>query len=641
MQCPNRFAHVEEDKAELAGFVGDGEQKGATAGAQHHGVAVFAAHNHFLYGAVDVPGFDRSNVDGFAVRAADLAGTRADAPCRLRLNTEVLTPGKVPAQPVEPGTATVIATGGMIPRGADAVVMVENTEPVPMDGMPGIEVRQAVPPGAAISVAGSDIGAGETVLRAGTQLGSREIAVLAAIGAGSVSVFRRPRIAILSTGDELVAPGTAIARGQIYDSNGPMLAAAVEELGCEAIALGIVADERAAMEAIVDRAVAEADAVLLSGGTSKGAGDLAFHAIARFTDPGIVVHGVALKPGKPLCLAVTGGKPVAILPGFPTSATFTFQEFVAPVLRILAGLPPLKRQSLTASLAVRQISEFGRTNYTLVSLAEKPEGGFAAYPIGKGSGAVTAFAMADGFFAIPADMEGMAAGTRVEITCIGSQRDPAGLTIIGSHCLGLDYLVGRLVREGIAAKVLAVGSTGGLSAARRGECDIAGIHLMDPQTGVYNRPFMDETLRLIPGYNRLQGIVFRAEDARFAGRSAEAALAAALEPGCLMINRNAGSGTRILIDLLLAGRKPEGYSHQTKSHNAVAAAVLQGRADWGIAIETVAQRYGLGFIPLQPERYDFVIPAATAERETVKRFITLLEQADVQADLKAMGFTQE
>ena len=532
--------------------------------------------------AVDVPGFDRSNVDGFAVSAADLEGARPDAPRRLRLNGEVLTPGRAPRESVLHGSATVIATGGMIPRGADAVVMVEHTEFV--DGVgaddPAIDISRPVTPGAAISAAGSDIAAGETVLRAGFLLGSREVAVLAAVGVNEVAVFRRPRVAILSAGDELARPGDGIRVGQVFDSNGPMLAAAVEELGCIAIALGIVADDQLDMAAAVDKAIAAAEVVLLSGGTSKGAGDIAYRTVARFTDPGIVVHGVALKPGKPLCLAVTQGKPVVILPGFPTSATFTFHEFVAPILRALSGLPLLRRKSCVATLPVKVVSELGRTSYTLVSLTERPGGGLAAYPIGKGSGAVTEFSLADGFFAIPAQSEVAPAGAEVSVTLIGASEEPADLMVIGSHCVGLDYLIGVLTREGPTSKVLAVGSTAGLMAAKRDECDIAGIHLLDPVTGVYNRFCVDDTLKLVRGYSRQQGIVHRPNDPRFDGLDAAGAVAMAIhDPDCLMANRNAGSGTRLLVDRLLGAARPAGYSHQARSHNAVAAAIAQRRAD--------------------------------------------------------------
>jgi len=597
-----------------------------------------------LPAAADVPGFDRSNVDGFAVRAVDLEDARPDAPRRLRLNAEVVTPGRMPRETVAPGAATIIATGGMIPRGADAVVMVERTEIVggpegQAADQPAVDVGRPVAPGAAISAAGSDIGAGDTVVRVGTVLGSRQIALLAAIGANDVPVFRRPRVAVLSTGDELVQPGDAIRPGQVFDSNGPMLAAAVEELGCVAVPFGIVRDEPAAMAEAVDKAIAVSDVVLLSGGTSKGAGDIAYRTVARFTDPGIVVHGVALKPGKPLCLAVTQGKPVVILPGFPTSATFTFHEFVAPVLRILSGLPPARSETRTATLPVKMNSELGRTEYVLVSLSERPGGGLAAYPIGKGSGAVTAFSLADGFFAIPAQTEVVPADTDIQVTIIGAAAEPADLMVIGSHCVGLDYLIGLLAREGVTAKVLSVGSMAGLMAAKRGECDIAGIHLMDSASGIYNRTYIDDTSKLVRGYGRLQGVVFRPDDLRFAGVDAAGAIAkAVLDPTCLMVNRNAGSGTRVLIDRLLGDARPAGHSHQTRSHNAVAVAIAQRRSDWGVAIETVAQRYGLGFLPLQAEEYDFVIPASRFDRPAVCRFVALLGDAGTRTALARMGF---
>ena len=226
--------------------------------------------------------------------------------------------------------------------------------------------------------------------------------MLAAVGVAEVKVWRRPRVAILSTGNELVAPGAPIRPGQVYDSNAAILAAAVEELGGVPVPLGIVPDDPAALAAALDAALAAGDIVLLSGGTSKGAGDLAHQAVARLDAPGIIVHGVALKPGKPLCLAVQHGKPVAVLPGFPTSAIFTFHEFVAPVLRAFAGLPPKRRRMVEATLPLRIGSERGRTEYVMVSLIEAPGGGLAAYPTAKGSGAVTSFAQADGFFAVPA-----------------------------------------------------------------------------------------------------------------------------------------------------------------------------------------------------------------------------------------------
>jgi putative molybdopterin biosynthesis protein len=587
---------------------------------------------------VDVPGFDRSVVDGFAVRAADTAGASYEAARALRLLPEVLTPGVEPRCEVAAGTAVSIATGGMLPRGADAVVMVEDTEPREEGEELSVAIRRPVAPGDHVGPAGGDIARGETVLRAGQVLTSREIGALAAIGCAEVAVWRRPRVAIFSTGDEVIAPGEPMRPGCVFDSNAAILAASVEELGGVPCALGIARDDEAALAAMLERAL-EHDIVLLSGGTSKGAGDVAHRVVSRLGDPGIVVHGVALKPGKPLCLAVTRGKPVVILPGFPTSAIFTFHEFVAPVIRALAGLPPERRETVPATLAMRVASQRGRTEFVMVSLVRGEGGGLSAYPTSKGSGAVTAFGQADGFFSVGPLVESVVAGTAVDVTALGGRRGPADLVIIGSHCVGLDRLVGHLLREGLSVKALNVGSTGGLAAAKRGECDVAGVHLMDPATGEYNRPFLTEGLDLVPGYGRLQGVVFRRGDPRFEGRSLEEGLAAALaDGGCLMVNRNPGSGTRILLDRLLQGARPPGHSNQAKTHNAVAVAVAQSRADWGVAIETVARQYGLGFLPLQSERYDFVVPRARLDRAPVRRFVELLRDPAVRGELEALGF---
>jgi len=584
---------------------------------------------------IDVPAFDRSNVDGFAVQAAETFGAMEEAPRNLVLNDEVLAPGIAPRETVTAGRASMIATGGMLPRGADAVVMVEHTEADRAGRQ--LDIMRASVPGDNISYAGTDIAKGETTLRAGQILTSREIGVLAAIGLAQVSVFRQPQVAILSTGDEIVAPGQPLRPGAVYDSNAAIIGAAVEELGGQAVQLGIVPDNDPALAAAVDKAL-RYDVVVLSGGTSKGAGDLSYRVVSRLRDPGIVAHGVALKPGKPICLAVTSGKPVVILPGFPTSAVFTFHEFVAPVLRAYAGLPPQRRQTITATLPMRVNSEKGRTEYLLVGLVHTADG-LAAYPMGKGSGSVTAFSQADGFITIDQHTEIVDAGAEVSVQLLGSKLEPADLVIIGSHCVGLDLLVGNLLRRGVSAKTLFVGSMGGLSASRRGECDIAGIHLMDPETGEYNRHLLTESLTLVRGYGRMQGIVYRPGDRRFEGKRAEQAVAAALgDADCVMVNRNTGSGTRIIVDKLLGDRRPPGYGVQTKSHNAVAAAVQQARADWGVAIKTIADQYGLGFIALQPERYDFVIPKSRLARPAVRMFCELLDNATVRQQLSELGF---
>ena len=282
---------------------------------------------------VDAPPFDRSNVDGFAVRAADTAGASEGAPKRLTLNAEVIACGIAPMLEVMPGTATAIATGGVMPRGADAVIMIEQTELIEDAAAPAIELRRAAASGQLVSYAGSDIARGETLLRQGTQIGSREIGMLAACGLAAVETIRRPRVAVLSTGDELVEPGRPLRPGGVYDSNGAIIAAAIVEAGGEPVPFGAFPDEEATLELAMRSALETCDMVVLSGGTSKGAGDLSHRIVSRLGEPGILVHGVALKPGKPLCLAVIGDKPLVVLPGFPTSAIFTFHAFVAPLIR--------------------------------------------------------------------------------------------------------------------------------------------------------------------------------------------------------------------------------------------------------------------------------------------------------------------
>ena len=213
--------------------------------------------------------------------------------------------------------------------------------------------------------------------------------------------------------------------------------------------------------------------------------------------------------------------------------------------------------------------------------------------------------------------------------------------MIGSHCIGLDYLLGELQRQGLRTKFLAVGSTAGLDAAKRGECDLAGVHLLDPNTGEYNRPFLTPGLELVPGYGRLQGIVFRRGDARFEDRTRRRGRSRprCADPDCVMVNRNQGSGTRVLIDRLLGGARPPGYAVQPRNHNAVAAAVVQGRADWGVTLETVARAAGLGFLPVQHEQYDFVVPRARAERPAVVAFKALLQQPATRDALTRLGMT--
>ncbi len=587
----------------------------------------------------DVPAFDRSNVDGFAVHASDTFGASEREPVALALVGAPIDAGDAPGGELARGEARVLATGGVVPRGADAVVMVEDTET--REGT--VSVRRPVAPGGRISQAGSDVARGEVVLRADTLLSARETGTLAACGFASVPCVRALRVAIVSTGNEIRAPGDTLTPGQVHDANATLLADTLREMGAEPTVLGIARDEEEALQAILAEA-RDYDVTLLSGGTSKGGGDLSYRVLATHAET--VVHGVALKPGKPLCLSVWDGKPVVVLPGFPTSAIFTFHAVVAPVLRELMGRPARAAHTVDAVLPRHVTSVRGRHEFMLVNLIRGPAGWFA-FPLGSGSGSVTTFARADGFFEIPADGEYVEEGETVCVTLLGRSVRPADLVIVGSHCPGVDRILAHLgsstaLGNRVRAKVLSTGSRGGVEAAAAGACDIAPIHLLEPESGIWNAPFAPQGARLLAGYTRRQGIAYRPEQAdRFEQATTEAALLSALsDPSRRLANRNRSSGTFALLDRLPHDPPPPGWHGGYRSHTAVAAAIAQGRADYGVCIEHAATAAGLSWRPWRDEHLDFLVPADRWEAPAVMAFRAALDDPALAASLLAIGMAR-
>ena len=594
-----------------------------------------------IYSPIDVPPFDRSIVDGFAVRAEDLFGVDELNPGELRI-VGFVEPGDSILPRVNPGEAVEISTGAPVPPGANSIVMVEYTRRVG----DRVQVFRSVVPGENIAYAGSDIMLGELILRRCTRLGVRELGVLAATGLKDVRVYRRPRVAVISTGNELEEPGSPLPPGRIYDVNSYTISAALLELGAEPVALGIVGDDEVKMEEVIGRAEREYDMVVVSGGTSAGLGDLVYRVFSKLGPPGIIVHGLKVKPGKPTVIAVSrSGKLLVGLPGFPSSAMMIFNLIVKPIVaRMLCLQYP--EVTVKARLAVRVEGARGRRGLYPVSLVDVG-GGIVAYPLPAESGAIKVIAMADGFIEVPESLEYMGEGEEVTVKLFSHHYRPADLYVIGSHDMGLDRLTPLL---GLNVKIINVGSLEGLKSVIRGEADIAGIHLVDEETGEYNIPYLKRynvrNAVLIRGYMREQGlIVAKGNPNNVRG------LEDVVDKGLTIVNRNRGSGTRVLLDMKLREiarargltfeelvSKVKGYYYEARTHTAVAAAISQGKADVGVGIKVAAELYNLDFISLGWEYYDFLIPKAKLGKEQVKAFIRVLKSPEARRELEKLGY---
>ena len=358
-----------------------------------------------------VPGFDRSTVDGYALRGADTFGCSESIPALLTC-TGAVEMGKEPAFAVGPYQCAAIPTGGALPEGADAVQMVEHTEDY---GGGEIGIVKSVPPGANLIFKGDDVKPGDLVLRKGRRLEPQDVGALAALGVTQVPVVPKLRVGLISTGDELVPPEGDPGPGQVRDVNGPLVAALLAQVRAEPVPLGIVPDREELLREAVEKALETCDCVVLSGGSSVGEKDAACRVMASLGE--VLCHGVAMKPGKPTLLGKAGGKPILGLPGHPVAALFTAKLFLIPLLARLEGRTWAER-TVSARLAQTVPANHGRAQYTGVTLEEKPDGLWAV-PIWGKSGLITTLAGADGFFCVPRDREGIPAGESVEVSLFG------------------------------------------------------------------------------------------------------------------------------------------------------------------------------------------------------------------------------
>ena len=378
-------------------------------------VSISGAHNRVLaqdvLAPIDIPPFNRSKVDGYAVKATDTFGASEDKEISLRFCGHVAI-GEPPTVTVKKELAAEIVTGAPIPDGADAVVMLEYTS----RQRDSVFVRRPVSKNTNIMMKGSDIRKGEIVLKKGRILGSRAIGALAAIGLTEVAVYKRPKVAVLSTGGEIVEPGKALPHGKIYDINAHSLSTAVLESGGVAINLGTVPDEKDKMKKALEHALSSADVILTSGGVSVGPKDFTPQVVDSLGKPGVIISGVAMKPGKPLTIAVVDGKPVFSLPGNPTSSLFMFSVFVRPIINKLAGRTEEEIPKVRAVVTQKMFSARGRRTFIMVNLAYNKAGTLLVKPVPTGlSGAITTMTKADGFIEISEKEQFVDAGTEIDV----------------------------------------------------------------------------------------------------------------------------------------------------------------------------------------------------------------------------------
>ncbi|WP_117594819.1 molybdopterin biosynthesis protein [Haloprofundus halophilus] len=572
---------------------------------------------------LDVPGFDRASMDGYAVRAKDTFGADEADPETLELVGEVHA-GAEPDVTVEPGTCAEISTGAVMPPGADAVVIVERTEE---RGENEIEIRTAVAPGDSVMFAGADIAAGARALGPGTLLTPREIGLLSALGRDEVPVRGRPRVGIVSTGDELVRPGETLqsARGQIYDVNSYTIAAGVEEAGGEAVLYPHAGDDYDEMERLLLRASEECDLVLSSGSTSASAVDVIYRVIEDRGE--LLLHGVAVKPGKPMLVGRLDDSAYVGLPGYPVSALTIFRTFVAPAVRRAAGVPEPQTATVSGKMAVRERYGEGRMRLMPVGLLEDEAGETLVYPVDKGSGATTSLVEADGIVEVHPDTEYLGEGEAVDVMLFSPDVRPPSLLGVGED----DPLLNRLLDRLGAPRYLPVGSREGLRRLRDGVPDVAVVAGPDDRDvdSVDLGGWRREWGLVVPdgnpaGVTGVSSLVD--DDLRFVNRDSNSGLRASLGDQVADLADERGVSRRDLVSEI------DGFDRSVKASESPARRVLAGDADAGVGLRTTADRLGLGFVSLGWQDVRVRANPERTGKPSVDAFRAVLDETDDRTD---------
>ncbi len=584
---------------------------------------------------LDVPGFDRSSMDGYALRARDTFGADEADPARLEL-VGVVHAGEEPEVELEAGQAIEISTGAVMPPGADAMVPVERTDRVERgstDQVSGeaassdgedVLVRTSVAPGDNVMFAGADVAAGERALGPGTRITPREIGLLSALGLEEVPVRARPRVGIVSTGDELVRPGEDLvsARGEIYDVNSYTVAAGVEDAGGEAVLYPHAGDDMAEMERVLRQAADECDLVLSSGSTSASAVDVIYRVIEAQGE--LLLHGVSVKPGKPMLVGRLEGSAYVGLPGYPVSAMMVFRTFVAPAIREAAGLPEPETAIVDGSMAIQQRSGEGRLRLLPVGLVEDGDGEPLVYPVDKGSGATTSLAEADGIVEIHPDTDYLEEGEEVTVTLFSPAVRPPTLFGVGED----DPAFSRLLDSLENPRYLSIGSRPALRRLREGVPDVAVVAGPLDRTG---------DAEVLATWSREWGLLVRP------GNPEEiTGLADLVDRDLRLINRTTDSGLRASLGAevaALADRRGlerhdvveaiDGFDLGLRAHESPARRVIAGEADAGLGLRSTAERLDLEFVRLGDQQVRLLVDPDRLEKPGVRELEYALEGADI------------
>lgn len=587
-----------------------------------------------VFARISSPYNNASAMDGIAVRSEATVGADERSPVVLERDRDY----------------RIVDTGDVIVDPYDSVIMIEDVEEIDERH---VRITAASHPWQHVRMIGEDLVAGEMVVTSRRRIGPEDVAAMIAGGVSEAKVIRPPLVGVIPTGTEIVEPGTEMTPGAILDSNSFMLAALVEEAGGRPVRMPIVPDDRDRLRAALLKSVEENDLTIINAGSSAGTED---HTVGLIRELGEVwIHGIDIKPGRPAILGAIGGKPVIGIPGYPVSAYMTFRHFVTPILRESAGeaRPDLGAASevraeaedrmIRATLTRRVVSSLRHREFVRVQIGPV-NGRFVATPLERGAGAIMSLVKANGILTVPKESEGIESGTEVEIAATRPLEDIArGIVSIGSHDPLMDWIADLLERNGSGRHLLSshVGSLGGMLAVRRGEAQLAPIHLLDSASGTYNetwvrRHFPDDAMVLVKGIRRWQGFYTREP------MPLEGGFLAVARDRLRFINRQKGSGTRLLTDHLLkqAGIAPSslsGYETELPTHTAVALAVQAGNADIGVGVESVARHMGLCWSPIGLEDYDFLIPERALKDPGIAAFLEVLGSDALRAILVREG----